>query len=273
MENLDLIFNFIGVSVVDWHSAFRFFSETLGFKAELNPIHGDWAVLGGAWDAYYRDGSRSAVFELFDHGRSVSERHWGLNQGIRPGFQVSNVQKVLHDLWARNNISIGNITDRPWGKTVEIITPEGIRFAFAEIPDTPFSDDIASPYVGHVAIKCADFEAMQNFYGNVLGFTRANSGSDFAVFTQKDGHPWVILERGGEPSSFDLRNTWWEDNAVRAFPVFISLMTKDIQPVYAYLKTQEVVILRDIISNQDWGGTDLHIADPDGNGIQVVQYG
>lgn len=70
----------------------------------------------------------------------------------------------------------------------------------------------------------------------------------------------------------DLRNTWWENNAVRAFPVFISLMTSDIQAVYASLKTKDVDVLRDIISNQDWGGTDLHIADPDGNGIQVVQY-
>jgi predicted enzyme related to lactoylglutathione lyase len=59
---------------------------------------------------------------------------------------------------------------------------------------------------------------------------------------------------------------------VRAFPVFISLMTTDIQSAYAYLKSKGVTILRDIISDQSWGGSDLHIADPDGNGIQVVQY-
>jgi len=74
-------------------------------------------------------------------------------------------------------------------------------------------------------------------------------------------------------STVEPQNTQWEDNAVRAFPVFPSLMTTDIQSVYAYLKSKGVTILRDIISNQDWGGTDLHIADSDGNGIQVVQYG
>lgn len=132
---MDLTFNFIGVSVVDWHSAFRFFSGTLGIKAELNPAHGDWAVLGGAWEAYYKDGSRSAVFELFDHGRAVPERHWGLNQGIRPGFHVSNIQKTIESL--SKEIPVGDILNHPWGKTAEITTPEGIRFAFAEIPNTP----------------------------------------------------------------------------------------------------------------------------------------
>lgn len=268
---MDLTFNFIGVSVVDWHSTFHFFSETLGIKAELNPAHGDWAVFGGAWDAYYKDGSRSAIFELFDHGRAVPERHWGLNQGIRPGFHVSSIQKIIETL--SNEIPIGDILNHPWGKTAEIKTPEGIRFAFAEIPNAPFSDDLATPYIGHVAIKCADFDAMKNFYEGVLGFTLTDSSSDYAVFTQKDGHPSIILESGGTPSHIDLRNTWWEDNAVRAFPVFISLMTRDVQAVYASLKSKDVVVLRDIIPNQDWGGTDLHIADPDGNGIQVVQYG
>jgi len=271
MENMDLTFNFIGVSVVDWRPAFQFFSQTLGLKAELNSTHGDWAVFGGSWDSYYKDGSRSAIFELFDHGRAVSERHWGLNQGIRPGLHVSDIQTTVENMG--KEISIAEVVNRPWGKSAEFTTTEGIRFAFAEIPNTPFNDDFTSPYIGHVAIKCADLDAMKNFYGDVLGFTLSNAGSDYAVFTQKDGHPWIILERGGEPSTIDLHNTWWENNAVRTFPVFISLMTRDVQSVYAYLKTRNVDILRDIISNQDWGGTDLHIADPDGNGIQVVQYG
>jgi len=273
MQNLDLTFNFIGVSVVDWQPAFQFFSETLGVRAERDPKHGDWAVLGGNWNAYYQEGSRSAVFELFDKGRAVPERHWGLNQGIRPGLHVPNLQSTVKKLREQNNIPVLDMADQPWGKTAEINTVEGIRFAFAEIPASPFSDDAAVPYIGHVAIKCADFEAMQNFYGDVLGFTQADVRPNYAVFTQKHGHPMIILERGGTPSIFELHNTPWERNAVRAFPVFISLMTTDIQAVYAYLKSKGVTVLREIISNADWGGTDVHIADPDGNGIQVVQYG
>jgi hypothetical protein len=90
MDHPNLTFNFIGVCVVDWwRSAFKFFSETLGLKYKLEPKHGDWAMLGGTWDSNDNQNHHGASFELFDRGRSVTERHWGLNQGIRPGFQVS----------------------------------------------------------------------------------------------------------------------------------------------------------------------------------------
>jgi len=268
MDHPNLTFNFIGVCVVDWRSAFKFFSQTLGLKFQLEPKHGNWAIFGGAWDAYYKQGSHSAIFELFDRGRAVTERQWGLHQGIRPGFQVSNLHTAMTKLGL-----LCTMDERAWGKTAEFSTVEGVRFALAEIPNLPYSDDLSVPYIGHVAIKCADFEAMQNFYGDVLGFTRVDTGADYMVLTQPDGFPSVILERGGNESKFDPVNTPWEDNAVRAFPVFPSLMTTDIQTAYAYLRSRHVTVLRDLISNQDWGGTDVHIADPDGNGIQVVQYG
>jgi len=267
MDKPNLTFNFIGVCVVDWQPAFKFFTETLGLKYVLNPKHGDWATLGGGWDSNDDPNHHSASFELFDGGRSVTERHWGLNQGFRPAFQVSNLHTVMEKLRIPFVVE-----ERPWGKTAEFDTIEGIRFALAEIPNAPFSDDLAVPYIGHVAIKCANFEAMQNFYGNVLGLKITATGADHAVLTQPDGFPFVVLERGGSESKFDLVNTPWEDNAVRASPVFLSVMTKDIQATYTYLQSQHVTIQREIIFHASWGGTDFHIADPDGNGIQVVLY-
>jgi catechol 2,3-dioxygenase-like lactoylglutathione lyase family enzyme len=239
----------------------------LGLKYEQNPNHGDWAMLGNAWDSNDDQNHHSASFELFDRGRSVTERHWGLNQGIRPGFQVSNLHASMEKLRLPFVME-----ERPWGKTAEFETVAGIRFALAEIPDAPFSDDLSVPYIGHVAIKCANFEAMQNFYGNVLGFAITATGADYAVLTQPERFPSVILERGGSESKFDLVDTPWENNAVRASPVFLSLMTKDIHSAYAYLQSQHVTVQRDILFHEDWGGTDFHIADPDGNGIQIVLY-
>lgn len=268
MKNVNLTFNFIGVSVVDWHSAFRFFSETLGMKFQLEPKFGDWAMLGGGWEPYYKEGSRSAIFELFDGGQAVTERYWGLNQGIRPGFHVSNLQGTVDRLHIPFTFA-----KRPWGNTAEFSTTEEICFAFAEIPNTPFSDDLSVPYIGHVAIKCANFEGMQNFYCNVLGFSQVDADVDYAILTQPDGHPLVILEPGGSESIIDLRDTPWVKDAVRASPIFMSLMTTDIQFAYAYLQSKGVTLLREIISHEDWGGTDFHIADPDGNELQVVQYG
>ena len=267
MKRPDLVFNFIGVSVADWNPAFKFFSEVLGFKYGLEPKHGDWAILGGAWDAYHYQGSYSLIFELFDHGREVPERHWGLNQGVRPGLHVSNLQKVME----RFDFSY-TVEQRPWGNTAEFSTTEGIRFAFAEIPDKPFSDDLFVPFIGHVAIKCADFEAMQHFYCDVLGFTKVEAGADYLVLAQSNEHPLVILERGGSESKYDLENTFWETNSVRAVPVFLSMTAADIQSAYAYLRSNDVIVLREIITNPSWGGTDFHLVDPDGNGIQIVAY-
>jgi catechol 2,3-dioxygenase-like lactoylglutathione lyase family enzyme len=267
MQNVDMIFNFIGVSVVDWPSAFKFFSETLGLNYQLDPKHGDWAIWGGGWDDYYHRSSRSAVFELFDDGRGVTDRRWGMNQGIRPGFQVFNLESAM----AKLDLPF-TVHECPWGKTAEFATVEGIRFALAEIPFAPCSDDLSTPYIGHVAIKCADLEAMQHFYVDILGFTRTETGSDYTLLTQSGGFPSVILEPGGSPSTFDVRNTPWQDNAVRAFPVFLSMMTSDLRSAYDHFQSNHVTVQRELISHQSWGGTDIHIADPDGNAIQVVQY-
>jgi catechol 2,3-dioxygenase-like lactoylglutathione lyase family enzyme len=267
MENPSLTFNFIGVSVVDWHAAFKFFSKTLGLRHKLEPALADWAVLGVTSDADQHEKNRSASFELFDRGRAVAERCWGLNQGIRPGFHVSNLQNVMMKL----DIPF-TVEERSWGKAAEFSTVEGIRFALAEIPNASYSDDLSTPYIGHVAIKCADFEAMQHFYVDVLGFTRAEAGADYALLTQPDGFPFIVLERGGNRSSFDVRNTPWENNAVRAFPVFISLMTTNLRSAYDHLTANQVTVQREWMTHEDWGGSDFHIADPDGNAIQVVQY-
>jgi len=271
MKPIDLTFNFIGVSVVDWQPAFDFFHHQVGMKAGRHAEFGNWAIFGGGWDAY-QAGNRSAIFELFDNGRSVPSREWGLNQGIRPGLHVVELAATVQTL-REKSVQVGDIVAQPWGKAAEIIAPEGIRFALCEIPDQPASDDLAQPYVGHVAIKCADFVAMQHFYGGILGFTQMASGENHAIYDQEDGHPLIVLERGGAPANFDPRNTHWKDDAVRAFPVFMSLMTPDIHAAVAHLRTANVTILREVISHADWGGTDIHIADPDGNALQVVQYG
>lgn len=271
MKRIDLTFNFVGMSVVAWRPAFDFFHKTLGMTATLRADLGDWANLGrGGTSA--DDTRHGANFELFDGGRAASARHWGLNQGVRPGLHVPDLAEAVGQFRSRGIELAGGIVRRPWGSAVEFATTEGVRFALATIPGTRASADFATPYIGHAAIKCADFPAMQRFYGDIIGYTPIDAGQDYAVYAQPSEQPLVILEPGGEASSFDPANSPWEHDAVRAFPVFISMMTPDIHTAAAYLREQGVTVLRDIRSHDDWQGTDLHIADPDGNGIQVVQY-
>ena len=261
-----LTFNFIGVAVVNWQPAFELFHEKLGIRAETNPDYGDWANLGGAWEAY-NGGSRSAIFELFDGGRAVSERAWGVNQGIRPAFHVHDIDKAIATLEAKI-IPVYDKQQKPYGTVAEFKTIEGIRFALAHLPYVPASDDFELPYIGHVAIRCADFEAMQQFYGDVIGFNSADQRDDLVVYEQHDNHPKIILEAGGQPMTI----TDWAGDVVRACPVFLSMMTGTIDTVYQHFKQSNVSILRAIKRHDDWGGTDFHVADPDGNRIQIVQY-
>ncbi|MBK9125759.1 MAG: VOC family protein [Chloroflexi bacterium] len=270
MQNL--IFNFVGLVVSDWPAAYAFVHNQLGIVAKSNPEYGDWAVLGGGWEPYYQEHSRGAICELFDGGRRVSKRQWGVNQGIRPGFHVPDVSAAQDELRARGIANVGTITDRQWGRSIEVDTVEGIRIGLAEIPGRPFSADLNVPYIGHVAIRCADFTAMRTFYSDILGFSLMAGGDDYAVLGQPDGHPLVILEPGGLPSGFDPRGTQWADDPVRAFPVFLSLMTSDVHGEAARLQPLDVTVYRGVVSHTDWNGTDLHIADPDGNALQIVQY-
>lgn len=52
---MDVLFNFVGMCVADWPAAYRFVTQTLGWQAELNPAHGDWANLGAVWAGYYSE--------------------------------------------------------------------------------------------------------------------------------------------------------------------------------------------------------------------------
>lgn len=99
--------NFMGVCVDDCHTSYRFYTEILGMYAELDPDLGNWASLGGGWDAY-RAGSRSMIVELFDGGRLAGGgRSWGHEQGIRPGIQVDDLESVVAAARARSKILAG----------------------------------------------------------------------------------------------------------------------------------------------------------------------
>lgn len=271
----DITFNFIGISLVDWQAGHAYFRDTLGVKTTLNPDHGDWAVLGAAWDGYYDDDTHSLVVELFDDGRAVPERYWGFNQGVRPAIHVNDLQATVERLEKRGVKFTGEIEKRAWGEQIEFHTVEGIRWSLSHCPGRQVRDDFSSPQFGHVAIKACRFEAQKQFYGEKMGLLITDEGADYVVFDQKaPDHPFIILERGGqagiEQQPIPER---WQNDPVRSAPIFLSMMTSDVVEMFKECKNAELSILRHIIHHDDWGGTDFHIADADGNPIQIVQYG
>jgi len=267
---MDIELNFMGVCVVDWHTSYRFYTEILGMHAELDPDLGIWASLGGGWDAY-RAGSKSMIVELFDGGRPAGDgRAWGHKQGIRPGIQVDDLEAVVVEARACGVPFTGEVEETDWGQRIEFTAPEGIRWTLSHVPGRPSSSDLFKPHIGHVEIKAHDLAEQEAFYRDVMGMHLESENQTQVILGQGAGKPWLTLESGSEKQINDPARA---SDPACGHPIFISFMTSDIQDVAALLREANVTMLKGIEHHADWGGTDLIIADVDGNVLQIVQYG
>ncbi len=266
---MDTELNFLGLHVADWPASYQFYTAILGVHADVDPSLGIWAALGGGWDAY-RTGSRSMVCELFDGGRPVgSGRAWGRGQGIRPAIHVDDLDAVVGAARARGVSFTGGVEETEWGRRIEFTAPEDMRWTLCQVPGRPSSPDLFTPYIGHVEIKAHDVARQTAFYRDVIGMNLESETPAQVIVGQGVGQPWLTLEPGGEKQTNDPAGG---PDAIRGQPVFISFMASDIQVVAARLRDAQATLLKDIEHHDEWGGTDMIIADVDGNALQVVQY-
>ncbi len=264
--SFELNLNFLGVSVVDWQAAYHFYTQILGIHtARLNPDFGDWALLGGGWDAYYA-GSKSMIFELFD-GAKPPQGAMPV-QGFRPGIHVDDLDATVAILHESGVQFTTPIETRPYGQRIAFMASEGVIWSLAQIPNTP-SGTIPIPYIGHILLKASDVAGQRAFYRDVMGLRVVDEGVDYVLLRRSAGEPLLIIEADGQPMTPDPN---WSD-PVRAQPVFISFMTADIGAAHARFMDSHCSILRPVTRHNDWGGTDMLITDVDGHAIQVVQYG
>lgn len=267
---MDTELNFLGIRVADWQASYRFYADILGMHSELAPKLGVWASLGGGWDDY-RAGSGSIIVELFDGGRPPGgERAWGREQAIRPSIHVDDLQAAVEEARARGVPFTGGVEDTTWGKRMEFTAPDGIRWTLAEAPGYPSNSDVSRPYIGHVEIKAHDLAGQKAFYREIMGMGLERESPAEVILGQGSGKPWLVLESGGERPINDPR---WASRPVIGHPIFISYMAGDIRAVVARLQAARATVLRDLRHHADWGGTDMIIADADGNALQIVQYG
>lgn len=267
---MQLEWNFIGASFVNWQIAFRYFTDVLGFAYNLNPDYGDWAVLGGGWDAYYA-GSNGTTFELFDDGCPASTaRHWGDGQGYRPALHVRDLETSIAYLKSRGVIFSSDIEAKSWGRRIEFIAPESVRLALLETPERPTTTDWQRPIMATVEIKAHDLDAQTHFFTDVMGLHIAERYTNGVILRHTDTNKaQIILESGGTKTTNDPS---WSHDPVRGHPFFLSFMTPDIEAVNEKLHKNNVTILKPMQTHKSWGGTDIHVADPDGNALQIVRY-
>lgn len=270
---MQLEWNFIGASFVNWSIAFRYFTDVLGFAYKLNPDHGDWAELGGGWDAYYA-GSNGTTFELFDDGRPEStDRRWGKGQAYRPAIHVRDLETSIAYLKSRGVIFSSEIESRSWGRRIEFIAPESVRLALLETSERAVTTDWQRPIMATMEIKAHNIAAQIEFYTEVMGLHISKKANDGIILRHAErigsDKAQIILEEGGNKAANDPS---WSHDPVRGHPFFLSFATSEIEAVNKMFHEKKVAILRGMETDESWNGTDIHITDADGNPIQIVQY-
>jgi predicted enzyme related to lactoylglutathione lyase len=264
--------NFIGVTAADWHAACDFYTQRLGigFK-ETNPALGNWAKLGAGLTDYWSGKNRGMIFELFDGGPAGNkDRRWGHKQGFRPSIQVDHLDTMVAAAKARGVPFTGEIETTDWGRRIEFSAPDGVRWTLSEARGRPACADLAMPFIGHIELKARDVAGQKAFYRDIMGLQLESETARRIILGQGPGKAWLTIEPGGEKQTNPPELA---KEPTQGHPIFISFMTHHIDQVAARLRKSGVVILRDVTRHPDWEGTDLIIADVDGNAIQVVQYG
>ena len=268
---VSLKLNFLGVSVSDFPSSYRFYTDVLGVRrAPSDHEEADWAMMGKTWEEFLQLEAPGMVWELFGGAPPPPDnRAWGQGQGICPGIQVKDLEKTVADLRTRGVTFMAEIQEHQWGQRIEFRAPEGIQWSLANAEGFPFGPDLNIPHIGWVELKAKDLDAQVAFYKEVMGLGTGFHGSGGAMLRQGPGEAVLFLEPGGEMGTADQA---FPGSPVRQHPVWISFMTFDVQDAISWFEKHGVTFLQRLTQHPDWGGTDIIIADVDGNAIQVVQY-
>ena len=264
-EPADFELNFAGVCAADWPSSFRFYTEALGIRTRSR--RGNWALLGSGWDRYLAGRSRGLVFELFERGRRSSDVD-AEEQAIRLGIQVRDLEKSMAIASARGVHFASPIQAEGNIRRVEFMTPERIQWILWSASGARPADDFSEPDITLAEIRVQDLRGQIAFYRDVLGMRIQGRQTSRIVLRQAPDGPQVVLKPGGRKHVVDPIEM--HEPAISQ-PVFLSFMTRNVRGAWAQLRDAGALMLQSI-KHHDWGGTDLVVADADGNAVQVVEY-
>ena len=249
--------NWFGMAVHDVPAATDFYSKKLGIHSWQDEDKGLWR--------YFE--TRRMTFELFKaHSSRVEAKGWGNGQAFRPVILVSDLSAAVSRLQDQGVLLSRDISES--GHQIEITGPEEIRWSLMDGSDIEI--DWAHPVIAGIELKAANPEGQKDFYTQVLGMTLEHKTDQVMHLTQPNGEAWLRIQAGGSSNSPQAAIN--SPKPAFFFPIWISYETKDIKQANAWLQQQNVTILHPLTYHKDWHGTDIIIADVDGNAIQVVQY-
>lgn len=255
---IPFILNWFGMAVHDVIAATDFYGKKLGLMYVENEVHGLWR--------YFE--TQRTTFELFhaDPNR-VHVNSWGNGQAFRPVILMDDLSTTSAML-RQKGITYSHPTSE-FGMQLEMVGPEEFRWGLEESPALEM--DWTHPIVGGIELKASNLNAQKGFYTHIFGLT-IESETDRAVhLSQSNGETWLRIVEGGTstPPPFKVG----EEKPAFFYPIWISFETKAIEEANTWLQGQNVTILHPLTYHEDWLGTDIILADVDGNPIQVVQYG
>lgn len=253
---IPLTLNWFGMAVHDVPAAADFYGRALGFSFVENEAYGSWR--------YFQ--TQRMTFELFQaHPDRPPVKAWGNGQAFRPVILVSDLSATA-TLFRKQGIQLSQGTSEA-GALLELTGPEGIGWGLRESPNVEM--DWAHPVIGGIELKAANLKAQKEFYTQVLGMTLKDETDQTLRLNQSNGEAWLRIEPGGMATP----PRPGEDKPAFFYPIWISYESNDVKQANIWLQQQNVTLLHPLTYHPAWEGTDIIIADADGNAIQVVQYG
>lgn len=252
--------NFVGICSRAWEDDFRFYTQMLGMRA--HSVRDHWVLLGAGWDDYVTGRSRALVCEIFEAvGAARSPAP------MRLGIRVADLDAVVADLKARGVRFDSSLETTEARRCVAFSSPSGTPWVLKSEVGQPAPRTLETPAITSVELRVRSVERSRRFYSEVLGMKLAGSAKAEVHLAQSAEGPHLILLPGGTRRR--LPSTPVADAAL-AQPHFLGFMTADVREAARSLRHAGVRMVRDV-THHAWGGTDLHVADPDGNVVQVYQ--
>ena len=286
-------FNFIGLCLQDFPGGVQFYTEQLGISpAMVHPNSPGWMMLLDGWRTSEPAQQMSAA-EQFRAQRMAKKKKRGnfvmpggksrsAGKSARPSRQKATVRGMLVELFTAK---------LPEGWTASDFEAAGRLSVFASLQDvSPFTDSIMGTIEGPegvrwqvwqedgqpepwkargVRLRCAEIQPQVDFFQQVFEWKAMSTDETSGKLLQGEGMPTLDLKQEVGLSVLKLPEG---ANPLRVTPSWMSVETNDINAAEARFQELGVTILRPKTA-QPYGGTDIVLADAEGNPVQVVQQG
>lgn len=192
-------------------------------------------------------------------------RHESLNrpaprQALRPCIHVRNMKAIAESL-KKEGIQVGEVEKTAYGKRVECVGPENLRWLMGEGRGYKHASTLAKPHFGSADLRVLDMEGQRKFFTRVLGLKEGAEFDGELTLRDTTEGTFLVLGQDRRPKS---------EETLPAQPAFLSFAVSKATEAEMKLKSLGVEFIQPLAVHGF--GTDILILDADQNIIQIVEY-